>query len=150
MGGPFKTAAGAWRYARQVEAGNGTRHVVFVVSPGTQAYALGYRFSTCAESEREEYARDGAVFVDEPRPDERTLWRRRQAEAKKMQAAGKVAAPLRERAPFAKPETPEARQARLTAARKERARARAYERDRTRPGHALRLRALAEPDPDQR
>ncbi len=64
MTSPLKTKAQAAKYAAQVEAVTGEPQLVFRVLPGTRAYECGFRFGTCAASERAEYEACGALFVE--------------------------------------------------------------------------------------
>jgi hypothetical protein len=64
----FKSAKSAVRYARKIEQITGKRHLVFIVPLGTLARDLGFKFATCEESERTDYERGGAVFVDRLTP----------------------------------------------------------------------------------
>jgi hypothetical protein len=61
--GALTTLDEARDYAAHVESLTGEPQLVFHVDPGTVAYACGYRFGTCAQSEREQYEGDGARFV---------------------------------------------------------------------------------------
>jgi len=60
----FKTQREAAEYAKTIKKVTGKTHLVFRVPKGTQAYAMGYRFATCEEMERQNYERDGAQFVE--------------------------------------------------------------------------------------
>ncbi len=66
MTGPLKTLSQARNYASMIEATTGNKHYVFRLPKGSMAYQLGWRFGTCLADEREDYAADGAVFIDEP------------------------------------------------------------------------------------
>lgn len=50
-------------YAKRVAAMTGVARLCFKIPEGSDAYAMGYRFATCTEDERDAYAADGAVFV---------------------------------------------------------------------------------------
>jgi hypothetical protein len=50
-------------YAARLEEMTGVARLCFKIPEGSEAYLMGYRFATCREDERDDYATDGAVFV---------------------------------------------------------------------------------------
>ena len=59
----LQTLEHARYHANQMEKLTGEPHHVFKVPEDSIAYAFGYRFGTCKESERDAYVGEGAELV---------------------------------------------------------------------------------------
>lgn len=61
--GIIRTKGDAIRRRDYLQSVIGVQYLIFVAPPGTVAYEYGYRYGVCRESEREDYAKDGAEFI---------------------------------------------------------------------------------------
>ncbi len=59
-----KTLKGIRKYAAQLATVTGKSHLIFRLPTHSGAYAMGYRYATCEEDERADYAADGAEFIN--------------------------------------------------------------------------------------